>query len=258
MSDWSRLSSIVFSQASDALTEAKQRVQAISQNDLDPQNIDWSKISGSVLSRASDALTEAKQLVNQAASQNDIDLQNVDWSRLSDKVVSHASDALTDAKQLANQAMLQKHVDLTNIDWSKVSGNILSHASSALTEIDNWSISHSYESAGALLFISALTHPAIILASLQLMGSTAVFMCFIPVRLTTWYFGFRSGGVAKGSLASQYQSSHYGGHVPRSSGFAKLQSYGATMPTVTSTLVSLLSYAGAVIILGRKWGWWLR
>lgn len=37
--------------------------QAISQKDLDPQNIDWSKVSSNVVSRVSDALTEARQLV---------------------------------------------------------------------------------------------------------------------------------------------------------------------------------------------------
>jgi hypothetical protein len=101
MPDWLEFSTNVLSQASDALTEAKQQVrQAISQKDLDPQNIDWSKISSNVLSRASDALTEAKQLVNQAASQGNTDLQNVEWSKLSVDVMSRASDALIDAKQL--------------------------------------------------------------------------------------------------------------------------------------------------------------
>lgn len=313
MSDWSKLSSSVFSQASDALTEAKQRVsQAISQKDLDPQNIDWSKVSDNILSRASDALTETKQLVNQAASQRDIDLQNIDWSKLSGNIVSHVSDALTDAKQLVDHTMSRKDLDLTNINWSKVSDNILSRASSALerarrlinqvfiyhnwrsamaivsqqyqeklrpfievisnilcnywaklwgtilssilfalTEVNNLSIRHPYKSAGALLFISAFTDPAMLLTLLQL-------LCSLLVRLIIWCFGFRSRGVAKGSFASQYQSRRYGGNVPRDSGFAKLQSYGATMPKVRSTLVSLLSCAGAVIILGREWGWWIR
>lgn len=310
MSDWLKLSSDVFSQASDALTEAKQRVsRAISEKDLDPQNIDWPKVSGNVLSRASDALTEAKQLVNQAASQRDIDLQNIDWSKLSVKVMSRASDALTDAKQLVNQTVSQ-----TDINWSKISVNILSRASSALatarrlvnqvsiyriwrsamaiifqqyqeklrpfievisdilckhwaklwgsilssilfalTEANKWSIRHPYQSAGALLFISAFADLPNLLMLLQLTGTTTLFLCSLPVRLISWCFGFRSQGVEKGSFASQYQSHHYGGSVPRGSIFAKLQSYGATRPTVTSTLISLLSYSGAVIILGREW-----
>ncbi|KAG1719805.1 hypothetical protein EDB19DRAFT_1918515 [Suillus lakei] len=279
MSDWSKLSGSVFSQASGALTEAKQQVsQAIPQKDLNPRNINWSKVSGAVISGASGALTEAKQLVNQAVSQKDVDPRNVDWSKLSRNVGSHASGALTDAKQLINQisqkdmdprnvdwsklshnigshgsgaltdakqlvnlAISQKDLDLRKIDWSKVSGNILSHASDTLTEVNKWSIRHPYIAAGALLTISATTSPV------------ALPISYLPVQLIIWRFGFGSQGVMKGSFASQYQSHHYGGYVPRGSGFATLQSYG-TMP---ASIVSSLSYTGAVIILGREWGWWL-
>lgn len=249
MTDWSKLSSSVFSQASDALTEAKQRVsQALSEKDIDPQNIDWSKVSDDVLSRASGALTEARQLVNQAASQRDVDLQNIDWSKFSGGVMSRASDAMTGAKQLV------KGLGLTNINWSKLLDDILSHALSASTAINNWSIRHPYKSAGALLLIPLLTDPAMFSTLLQLTGTATVFLCFLPVRLIIWCFGFGSRGVKKDSYASQYQSRHYSGSVPRGSRFSKLQSYGATMPTVTSTLVSLLSYAGAMTILAREWG----
>lgn len=269
MSDWSKLSSTIFSQGSDALTEAKQRIsQAISQKDLDPQNIDWSEVSSNVISRASNALTEAKQLVNQAASQRDIDLQNVDWSKLSDNIVSRASDLLVNAQQLVDQIMLRKYLDLTNINWSKVPGNILSHAFSALatvlpsvlfalTEINNLSIRQPYTAAGALLFISASTDFGVFLTLSRLTGQTTMFLCFLPVRLVIWGFGFGSRGIEKGSFASQYQSYHYGGNVPRGSAFSQLQSYGATT-WVPLTLVSLVSYTGAAIVLGREWGWWLQ
>jgi hypothetical protein len=320
MSNWLELSSSVLSQASDALAEAKQQVsQAISQKDLDPQNIDWSKISSNVLSRASDALTEAKQLVNQAASQGNTDLQNIEWSKLSVDVMSRASDALIDAKQLVDQTVSQKYLDLTNINWSKVSGNFPSHASSALTtarqmvnqvfiyhnwrssmaimsqqyqetlrplvdvissrsrnhwtklwgsilsgslfaltKVNYWSIMHPYVAAGALIFISAITNLGVFLTLLQLTGSIAVFLCLLPVQLIIRCFGFGSQGVTQGSFASRYQSSHYGGIVPRGSGFARLQSFGATMWIIPSTLISLLSYAGVAIVLGREWGWWLQ
>ncbi|KAG1896441.1 uncharacterized protein F5891DRAFT_1053872 [Suillus fuscotomentosus] len=94
-------------------------------------------------------------------------------------------------------------------------------------------------------------------------------LCFLPVRLIIWCFGFRSRGVKKvhkqsafylltkhaitDSVASQYQSSHDGGNVSRGSGFAKLQLYASTTPIVASMLISLLAYTGAVIILGREW-----
>ncbi|KAG1844960.1 hypothetical protein DFJ58DRAFT_894232 [Suillus subalutaceus] len=255
MSDWSKLASSVFSQASDILTEAKQRVQTISQEDLDPQNIDWSKVSSDVVSRASDALTEAKQRVNQAASQRDIDLQDVDWSKLSANVVSRASDALRDAKQLVRS---NGNLDMFRNLWTKFWGSILSSGLFALTEVNNWSIRHPYKSAGALLLIAAFENPAMSLTLLRLAGTTLWTLCFLPVRLIIWHLGFGSRGVEKGSFASQYQSCRYDGNVPRGSDFAKLQSYGATMPTATSTLVSSLSYAGAAIVLGREWGWWLQ
>ncbi|KAG2360102.1 hypothetical protein BDR07DRAFT_1413361 [Suillus spraguei] len=261
MSDWSNWSN--------ALTEAKQRIsQAISQKDLDPQNIDWSEVSSNIISRASDALTEARQLVDQAASQRDIDLQNIDWSKLSNNIVSRASHVLSDAKQLVNQIISQKYLVLTNISWSKVLGNILSHASSALAtallgmlfalrEINNLSIRQPYKAAGALLLISASTDFGVFLRLSQLAGQTTMFLCFLPVRLVIWCLGFRSRGVQKGSFASQYQSRHYGGNVPRGSGFSQLQSYGATT-WIPLTLVSLLSYTGAATVLGREWGWWLQ
>ncbi|KAG1719801.1 hypothetical protein EDB19DRAFT_1918511 [Suillus lakei] len=171
---------------------------------LDSQNIDWSKVSGNVLSRASDVLTEARQLVNQAASQNDIDLQNVDWSKLSTNVVSRASDALTDAKQLVNRAVSEKDLDLTNINWSQVSGNILSSVLFPLTEVNNWSIRHPYKSAGALLFISASTDPGMLLTLLQLTKTATTFLCFLPVRLIMWGFGFGSRGVEKGAQIQRF------------------------------------------------------
>ncbi|KAG1760735.1 hypothetical protein EDD22DRAFT_899971 [Suillus occidentalis] len=161
--------------------------------------------------------------------------------------MSRASDAMTDAKQLV------KDLGLTNINWSKLLDDILSHALSASTAINNWSIGHPYKSAGALLLISAFGNPAMLLTLLQVTGTATVFLCFLPVRLIIWSFGFGSRGVIKDSYASQYQSRHFAGNVSRGSGFSKLQSYGATMPTATSTLVSLLSYTGALIILGREW-----
>ncbi|KAG1805645.1 uncharacterized protein BJ212DRAFT_848117 [Suillus subaureus] len=136
--------------------------------------------------------------------------------------------------------------------WTKLWGSIVSSGMFALTEVNNLSIRHPYQSAGALLLISAFENPAMLLTLLQLTGTTTMFLCFLPARLIIWCFGFRSRGVEKGSFASQYQSHCYGGNVPRGSGFAKLQSYGA-MPTATPTLISLLSYTGAVIILGREW-----
>ncbi|KAG2085820.1 uncharacterized protein F5147DRAFT_83253 [Suillus discolor] len=137
--------------------------------------------------------------------------------------------------------------------WAKMRGCNLSNVLFVLTEVNNLSIRHPYESAGVLLVISVFGDPAIFLTLLQLTGTTAMFLCFLPARLIILCLGFGSRGVEKGSFASQYQSRHYGGNVPRGSGFSKLQSYGSTMPTVTSTLISLLAYTGAVIILGREW-----
>ncbi|KAG2343576.1 hypothetical protein BDR05DRAFT_962640 [Suillus weaverae] len=141
---------------------------------------------------------------------------------------------------------------------AKVWGTILSSVLSALTDVNDWSIIHPYATAGALIFISASTNLGIFLTLLQLTGTIAVFLCLLPVRLIVWCFGFRSQGVAQGSLASQYQSSYYGSTVPQGSGFSHLQSLGATMWTVPLTLISLLSYAGVAIVLGREWGWWLQ
>ncbi|KAG2141474.1 hypothetical protein BD769DRAFT_83573 [Suillus cothurnatus] len=199
MSDWLKLSSSVFSQASDALTEAKQRVQAISGKDLDPQNVNWSKVSSDVLSRASDALTEAKQLVNQAASQRDIDLQDIDWSKLSANIMSRASGALTDAKQLIR---FNGSVDILRNHWTKLWGSILSSSLYALTEVNNLSIRHPYKSAGALLLISVFENPAMLSTVLQLTGTT-IFLCFLPVRWIIWGLGFRGRGVEKCTLAQR-------------------------------------------------------
>ncbi|KAG1805646.1 uncharacterized protein BJ212DRAFT_848010 [Suillus subaureus] len=194
---------------------------------------DWSKLAGSVFSQASYALTEAKQRANEAASQKDID-----WS----KVWADILNALGQAGRLL--------VEL----W----GTILSSILFALTEANDWSIIHPYAAAGALIFISAIANIGVFLTLLQLTGTIAVFLCLLPVQLIVWCFGFRSQGVAQGSFASQYQSNYYGGTVPRGSGFAHLQSVGATMWIVPSTLISLLSYVGVAIVLGREWGWWLQ
>ncbi|KAG2054899.1 hypothetical protein BDR06DRAFT_971262 [Suillus hirtellus] len=116
-------------------TDAGKRIlssQALSQNDLDPQNIDWSKVSSNVASHVSDALTEARQLVNQAAVQRDIDIQNIVQSKLLGNIVSSVTNVLTGAKRLVDQNVSIKDLCLTNIDWSKVLDDILSHASSAL------------------------------------------------------------------------------------------------------------------------------
>ncbi|KAG1719814.1 hypothetical protein EDB19DRAFT_626224 [Suillus lakei] len=200
---------------------------------------DWSKLSGSVFSQASYALTEVK---HQAASQKDIDLKNVDWSKIWADILSRVSSALAQAGQLV----------------AKLLGTILSGILFALTEANTWSIMHPYAAAGALICISAFTNIGIFLTLLQLTGTIVVFLCLLPVRLIIWCFGFRNQGVEQGSFASQYQSSHYGGAVPRGSGFAKLQSFGATMWTVPLTLISLLSYIGVAVVLGREWGWWLQ
>lgn len=168
-------------------------------------------------------------------------------------------------------------------------------------------IKHPYVAAGALICISA--NPDILLTPLRLTGRTTLYICLLPLRLILWpfkllgkfilyIFGFRRHGVAKGmfwsinhrrlmtlnatitdSLASQYQSHHYGGYVPRDSTFARFQSYGAAdyyddMEALRSangddygindseagsTLaigVSWLSAIGGVFVLGRTWGWW--
>ncbi|KAG1720270.1 uncharacterized protein EDB91DRAFT_346622 [Suillus paluster] len=125
----------------------------------------------------------------------------------------------------------------------------------ALATVNSFSISHPYIAAGVLLCISAFTNPTILLASLRLMGVIAL---FIPVQLITWCYGFRNQGVVKDSFASRYQSNMPGGSVPRNSPFSTLQSYGATPSPPISVLVSLLSYTGAVFVLGREWGWWFQ
>ncbi|KAG0699309.1 hypothetical protein DFH29DRAFT_57188 [Suillus ampliporus] len=142
-----------------------------------------------------------------------------------------------------------------NIDQSKLWG-ILSCVLYALTAVNNWSIRHPYVAAGALICISAFADPEILLSSLQVTGNTALYMCFLPVRLSIWFFGFKGRGVEKGSYASQYQSRRYGGNIPRNSTFAKLQAHGATLPTAASMLVTLLLYTGAVVVLVREWWSW--
>ncbi|KAG1718141.1 uncharacterized protein EDB91DRAFT_1090281, partial [Suillus paluster] len=60
-------------------------------------------------------------------------------------------------------------------------------------------------------------------------------LCYALTEVNNWslgqvhpyIFGFRREGVAEDSLASQYQSYHYGGHVPQDSLSAGFQSYGA-------------------------------
>ncbi|KAG2122236.1 hypothetical protein DEU56DRAFT_832735 [Suillus clintonianus] len=201
-----------------------------------PPAIMMSELSGSVFSQAS--LILAKQQVNQ------VDLPNIDWAKLWAAILSRASDVLTKAKQLV----------------PKLLRTVLSGALIGLTAINTQSIIHPYAVAGILILISAATNIGIFLALLQSTGAIALFLCFLPVYLIIWCLGFRSQGVQQVSLASQYQASHYGGYVPRGSGFSQLQSLGATagMLTFLLTLVSLLSYAGAVIVLGREWGWWLQ
>ncbi|KAG1805643.1 uncharacterized protein BJ212DRAFT_1590707 [Suillus subaureus] len=274
---WSKVSSNVLSRASDALTEARQLVnQVASQRYTDLQNVDWSKLSANIMSRASDALTDAKQLVDQIVSQKYLYLTSIDWSKVLGNILSHASSVLATARQLVTQVFiyhnwrsamaiisqqLQKKLrplldvfsSILHNCRARLWGSILSSVLFALTEVNKWSIVHPYTSAGALVFISAFEDLPMLLALLQLTGMTTMLLCFLPVRLINWCFGFRSQGVEKGSFASQYQSRRYGGNVPRGSRFAELQSYGATMPTVISALVSLLSYTGAVIILGREW-----
>lgn len=198
---------------------------------------DWSKLSGSVFFRVSNALTDGTQQPNKGVSQQDIDLNNIDFSKIWAKILS----ALGQAGRLL--------VKWWGIIWSSVLV--------ALIAVNGWSIAHPYAAAGALMLISAFTNTGAFLTLLQLTGAIAVFLCFLPVQLIIWCVGFRSQGVAHGSFASQYQSSRYGSTVPRGSGFAHLQSFGATTWPVSLTLVSLLSYAGVVIVLGREWGLWL-
>ncbi|OAX42069.1 hypothetical protein K503DRAFT_863390 [Rhizopogon vinicolor AM-OR11-026] len=158
--------------------------------------------------------------------------------------------------------------DIT-IDWSKLTGLILSGVSHAVTVANNWSISHPYLSAGALLCISS--NPKILLTPLRLTGKTTLYICLLPLRVVIWPFkvlgrfilyilGFRRRGVDRDSFASYYQSNHYGGYVPRDSAFAHFQSYGATsddeVESIPELAVSWLSGIGAVFVLGRMWGWW--
>ncbi|KIK43486.1 hypothetical protein CY34DRAFT_803741 [Suillus luteus UH-Slu-Lm8-n1] len=135
---------------------------------------------------------------------------------------------------------------------AKLWGSILSGVLFPFTAVNNWSIRHPYQSAGALLLISARYDPTMFGILLHLTRKTML-LCFLPVRLIIRRFAFGSQGVEKGSFASWCRSHRCGGNVLRGSGFAELQSYGATMPTATSPLVSLLSYTGALIILGREW-----
>ncbi|KAG1809238.1 hypothetical protein EV424DRAFT_173814 [Suillus variegatus] len=111
--------------------------------------------------------------------------------------------------------MSQQDLDLPDIEWPELWNTM--HASSlyALTKANtSWSTRHPYVAAGALILISA--NPELLLTPLRLAG-----------RFTLYIFGFRRQGVAKDSLASQYQSHLYGGYVPRDSTFARFQSYGA-------------------------------
>jgi hypothetical protein len=179
-------------------------------------------------------------------------------------------------------------LDLPNIDWPKLQDTILASSIYALTEVNNWSIRHPYVAAGALICVS--TSPDLLLTPLRLTGRTTLYFCLLPFRLILWplkllgrfalyIFGFRGDGVAKDSLASQYQSNVYGGYVPRDSTFSRFQSYGTTdyyddlevlrlanaddnenknlgVGSIIAVGVSWLSAIGAVIVLGRTWGWW--
>ncbi|KAG1844957.1 hypothetical protein DFJ58DRAFT_514565 [Suillus subalutaceus] len=80
--------------------------QAMSQPDVNLP--DWSKLSGVVVSCASDALAEVKQLSNQV-SKKDIHLPNIDWPTVSGNILSHTSDALTEAKQLVHQVSMYRY-----------------------------------------------------------------------------------------------------------------------------------------------------
>ncbi|KAG2360104.1 hypothetical protein BDR07DRAFT_1610991 [Suillus spraguei] len=173
-----------------------------------------------------------------------------------------------------------------DIDWSKLWDTILTSSVHALTEVNNWSIRHPYVTAGALICISA--NPDILLTPLRLAGRTTLYICLLPLRLILWplkllgrftlyILGFRRYGVARDSLASQYQSHIYGGYVPQDSTFARFQSYGAAdyfddlqalnadyedidQEAVSKRAVghgvSWLAAIGAVFVLSRAWGWW--
>ncbi|OJA13494.1 hypothetical protein AZE42_08414 [Rhizopogon vesiculosus] len=160
--------------------------------------------------------------------------------------------------------MSQDDIDLSSIDWSKLTSLLLSGASYALTVANNWSISHPYRSAGALLYISS--NPNILLTPLRLTGKTTLYICLLPLRVVIWPFkvlgrfilyilGFRRRGVDRDSFASYYQSNQYGGYVPRDSAFTRFQSYGATsddeVESTPELAVSWLSGTGAVFVLGR-------
>ncbi|KAG2064497.1 hypothetical protein BDR04DRAFT_1235072 [Suillus decipiens] len=179
--------------------------------------------------------------------------------------------------------------DLPNVDWSKLWDAILTSLIHALTEVNNWSIRHPYVAAGALICISA--NPDVLLTPLRLAGRTTLYICLLPLRLILWplklfgrftlyILGFRRCGVARDSLASQYQSHIYGGYVPQDSTFARFQSYGAAdyyddmealrlanaeyeninqqaaSKRAVGPGVSWLSAIGAVLVLSRTWGWW--
>ncbi|KAG1844959.1 hypothetical protein DFJ58DRAFT_843889 [Suillus subalutaceus] len=195
---------------------------------------DWSKLAGSVFSQA-----------NQAASQKDIDLSKV-WA-----------DILNALKQAGHLLYGIRYFIFTSSLMGALDAYFLGSNCGALFS-PVFAIMHPYAAAGALIFISAIANIGVFMTLLQLTGTIAVFLCLLPVQLIVWCCGFRNQGVAQGSFASQYQSNYYGGTVPRGSGFSHLQSVGATTWIVPSTLISLLSYAGVAIVLGREWGWWLQ
>ncbi|KAG1845013.1 hypothetical protein C8R48DRAFT_734941 [Suillus tomentosus] len=215
-----------------------------------------------------------------------------DWSKLWDNILSYAFSVLVIAGRLVNKVLtfiyhnwrsamaiifqqfqekLRAFVgvifNIPRTYWAKMWCSILSGVLFALIAVNNWSIVHPYIAAGVLILVSAITNIRVFLTLSQLTGTFAVILCLLPVQLIIWCLGFRSQGVAKGSCASLYQSKYYRGIVPRGSSFAHLQSTGATMWLDPLTLVSLLSYAGAVsllsyvgavIVLGREWGWWFQ
>ncbi|KAG1718009.1 uncharacterized protein EDB91DRAFT_681666 [Suillus paluster] len=178
--------------------------------------------------------------------------------------------------------MSQQHLVLTKIDWSKSWDAVLASLCYALTEVNNWTIRHPYVVVGAL--ICTLVNPYILVTPLRFMGRTAghIFEFIgwsfkVLGRFILYIFGFRREGVAEDSLASQYQSYHYGGHVPQDSLSAGFQSYGAAgdylhrleaasaaaaddhEDTEISTFagsVRWLSGLGINLILSRAWGWW--
>ncbi|KAJ8595398.1 hypothetical protein M405DRAFT_837874 [Rhizopogon salebrosus TDB-379] len=117
--DWSKLSGAIFSRASDALNEAKQLKDSMSQPDMPA--IDWSKLSDTIVSRASGALNEAKKLKDSTPTQ---DMTKIDWSKLSGAIISSASDALNEVKQFGLPTFsvedFVSRVDLPHMDWSKI------------------------------------------------------------------------------------------------------------------------------------------